>query len=56
VQSGHHSAPLSAGTPGVLHGCKTYLMQDQHGQILETHSISAVSAYFHSHDLTGDVF
>lgn len=37
-----HSAPLSAGSPGVLHGCRTYLMQDSDGQILETHSISAV--------------
>ena len=37
----HHSAPLSAGTKGVLHGMMTYLMQDDHGQIQETHSISA---------------
>jgi tryptophan synthase beta chain len=39
--SGHHAAPLSAGTPGVLHGFRGYLMQDADGQILETHSISA---------------
>jgi len=39
--SGKHSAPLSAGTPGVLHGTLTYLMQDDDGQIAETHSISA---------------
>ena len=37
----HHSAPLSAGTKGVLHGMMTYLMQDAQGQIRETHSISA---------------
>ena len=37
----HHSAPLSAGTKGVLHGMMTYLMQDAQGQIQETHSISA---------------
>ena len=37
----HHSAPLSAGTKGVLHGMMTYLMQDSQGQIQETHSISA---------------
>ena len=37
----HHSAPLAAGTKGVLHGMMTYLMQDAQGQIQETHSISA---------------
>ena len=37
----HHSAPLTAGTKGVLHGMMTYLMQDAQGQIQETHSISA---------------
>ena len=37
----HHSAPLSAGTRGVLHGMMTYLMQDAQGQIQETHSFSA---------------
>merc|ERR1712146_620010 len=36
-----HSATLSAGTPGVLHGSRTYLLQDGQGQITETHSISA---------------
>lgn len=41
VETGHHSAPLTAGKPGVLHGCSTYLMQDANGQIAETHSISA---------------
>ena len=41
VASGRHSAPLSAGTPGVLHGNRTYLMQDECGQIELTHSISA---------------
>ena len=41
VASGRHSAPLSAGSPGVLHGNRTYLMQDECGQIEPTHSISA---------------
>jgi len=41
VGSGKHSATLVAGRPGVLHGTKTYLLQDGDGQILETHSISA---------------
>ncbi|MEQ8263472.1 tryptophan synthase subunit beta [Pseudohaliea sp.] len=41
LASGRHAAPLSAGTPGVLHGNRTYLMQDDDGQIIETHSISA---------------
>ncbi|GAB3249445.1 tryptophan synthase subunit beta [Chitinimonas naiadis] len=41
VETGRHAAPLSAGTPGVLHGNRTYLMQDTNGQIIETHSISA---------------
>ncbi|MDE2089371.1 MAG: tryptophan synthase subunit beta, partial [Gammaproteobacteria bacterium] len=39
--TGRHAASLSAGRPGVLHGNRTYLMEDQYGQILETHSISA---------------
>ncbi|MDJ0877301.1 MAG: tryptophan synthase subunit beta [Halieaceae bacterium] len=41
LDTGRHAAPLSAGTPGVLHGNKTYLMQDEDGQILHTHSVSA---------------
>lgn len=41
VGTGKHSATLLAGRPGVLHGTKTYLLQDGDGQILETHSISA---------------
>ena len=41
LASGHHAAPLCAGKPGVLHGNRTYLMQDDNGQIIETHSISA---------------
>jgi len=41
IETGKHSAPLCAGTPGVLHGNRTYLMQDENGQIIETHSISA---------------
>jgi tryptophan synthase beta chain len=36
-----HSASLIAGRPGVLHGNRTYLLQDENGQIIETHSISA---------------
>jgi len=39
--SGHHSAPLAAGRPGVLHGSLSYLLQDEAGQVIETHSISA---------------
>ena len=41
LDTGAHAAPLSAGTPGVLHGNRTYLMQDEDGQILQTHSVSA---------------
>jgi tryptophan synthase beta chain len=41
LQTGKHAAPLSAGVPGVLHGNRTYLMEDDDGQIVETHSISA---------------
>jgi tryptophan synthase beta chain len=41
LESGKHAATLSAGRPGVLHGNRTYLLQDENGQILETHSISA---------------
>ncbi len=41
LDTGEHAAPLSVGTPGVLHGNRTYLMQDEDGQILETHSVSA---------------
>jgi tryptophan synthase beta chain len=41
IETGRHAAPLCAGRPGVLHGNRTYLMEDSHGQIIETHSISA---------------
>ncbi|HHH49171.1 MAG TPA: pyridoxal-phosphate dependent enzyme, partial [Gammaproteobacteria bacterium] len=41
LATGHHAAPLCAGRPGVLHGNRTYLMEDDNGQIIETHSISA---------------
>jgi tryptophan synthase beta chain len=41
LESGRHAATLTAGRPGVLHGNRTYLLQDEHGQIVETHSISA---------------
>jgi tryptophan synthase beta chain len=41
LAGGHHAASLCAGRPGVLHGNRTYLLQDAHGQIVETHSISA---------------
>ena len=41
LDSGKHSASLTRGTPGVLHGNRTYLLQDRNGQITETHSISA---------------
>jgi tryptophan synthase beta chain len=41
LETGHHAAPLCAGQPGVLHGNRTYLMEDANGQIIPTHSISA---------------
>lgn len=41
IETGRHAASLSAGRPGVLHGNRTYLMEDDAGQIIETHSISA---------------
>ncbi|MEN8801560.1 MAG: tryptophan synthase subunit beta, partial [Thiogranum sp.] len=41
IESGRHAAPLCAGSPGVLHGNRTYLMEDRDGQIIETHSVSA---------------
>jgi tryptophan synthase beta chain len=41
IASGKHAASLVAGRPGVLHGNRTYLLQDEHGQIADTHSISA---------------
>jgi tryptophan synthase beta chain len=41
LETGRHAAPLCAGTPGVLHGNRTYLMEDRDGQIIETHSVSA---------------
>jgi tryptophan synthase beta chain len=41
LATGRHAASLNAGTPGVLHGNRTYLLQDRNGQIIETHSVSA---------------
>lgn len=41
IETGRHAASILGGTPGVLHGNRTYLLQDSHGQITETHSISA---------------
>ena len=41
LESGQHAAPLTAGSPGVLHGSFSYLMQDESGQVLGTHSVSA---------------
>jgi tryptophan synthase beta chain len=41
IATGRHSASLTAGRPGVLHGNRTYLLQDANGQIVETHSVSA---------------
>ncbi len=41
LETGEHAAPLCAGQPGVLHGNRTYLMEDKDGQIIPTHSISA---------------
>ncbi len=45
IETGRHSAPLCAGRPGVLHGNRTYLMTDDDGEIIETHSISAGRDY-----------
>jgi tryptophan synthase beta chain len=41
IATGRHAASLGAGRPGVLHGNRTYLLQDANGQIIETHSVSA---------------
>ena len=41
LETGRHAAPLNEGRPGILHGNRTYLMEDENGQIIETHSISA---------------
>jgi len=41
LKNGEHAAPLSVGKPGVLHGNRTYIMEDSNGQIMDTHSISA---------------
>jgi tryptophan synthase beta chain len=41
LASGRHAASLQRGRPGVLHGNRTYLLQDENGQIIETHSVSA---------------
>ena len=41
LDSGHHGASLVAGEPGVLHGARTYLLQDDEGQVQEAHSVSA---------------
>lgn len=41
LETGRHAAPLNKGRPGVLHGNRTYLMADENGQIIETHSVSA---------------
>ncbi len=41
IETGKHAASITAGTPGVLHGNRTYLLQDKNGQIIETHSVSA---------------
>ncbi|HWA15232.1 MAG TPA: tryptophan synthase subunit beta [Gemmatimonadales bacterium] len=41
INSGRHAATLTAGTPGVLHGCLSYLLQDEDGQVMPAHSVSA---------------
>jgi len=41
IETGRHAASLCAGRPGILHGNRTYLLQDANGQIIETHSVSA---------------
>ena len=41
METGRHAASITAGSPGVLHGNRTYLLQDKNGQVIETHSVSA---------------
>jgi tryptophan synthase beta chain len=41
LASGQHAASITAGTPGILHGCKTFVLQDDDGQVLNAHSVSA---------------
>jgi tryptophan synthase beta chain len=41
VETGRHAATITAGSPGVLHGARSYLLQDDNGQTIESHSISA---------------
>jgi len=41
IETGQHAAPLNDGQPGILHGAKSYLMQNKDGQVIDTHSISA---------------
>jgi tryptophan synthase beta chain len=41
IETGRHAASLAGGSPGVLHGNRTYVLQDENGQVIETHSISA---------------
>lgn len=41
IESGEHAAPLTAGTPGILHGAYSYMMQNSDGQVIPTHSVSA---------------
>lgn len=57
IESGKHGASIGAGSPGILHGTRTFMLQDEEGQVLEAHSISAgldypgvgpEHAYFHS--------
>ena len=46
IDTSRHSATLSVGTPGVLHGVKTYLLQNPDGQISDTHSVCLVDESF----------
>jgi tryptophan synthase beta chain len=41
IETGHHAASMTAGQPGILHGSRSYLLQDENGQVIEPHSISA---------------
>src|SRR6202044_3036493 len=41
IDTGRHAASISGGAPGVLHGARSYLLQDENGQTIESHSISA---------------
>ena len=49
VNTEKHAATLTKGSPGVLHGSFSYLLQDSEGQVIDPHSISAGCGHFHDH-------